>query len=64
MRLTKEAIEEFQKLYEEEFGEQLSFEEAEIRGRELVELYKMLAEPLPSERDEPTPPDDPPPSAG
>jgi hypothetical protein len=59
MRLTKEAIEEFQALYEQECGEPISFEEAEVRANEIINLYLMLAEPLPSEREEPTPQDYP-----
>jgi hypothetical protein len=59
MRLTKEAIEEFQVLCEQECGEAISFEEAEVRANEIINLYLMLAEPLPSEKEEPMPQDDP-----
>jgi hypothetical protein len=52
MRLTKEAIEEFQKLYEQECGEVISFEEAEVRAHEIMNLYLVLAEPLPNVREE------------
>jgi hypothetical protein len=59
MRLTKEAIEQFQTLYEKEFGEAISYEEAEVRANEIIHLYLMLAEPLPGEREEARPQDDP-----
>jgi hypothetical protein len=59
MRLTKEAIEQFQALCEEECGEALSFEAAEVRANEIINLYLMLAERLPSEKEEPMPQDDP-----
>jgi hypothetical protein len=59
MRLTKEAIEQFQALCEEECGEALSFEEAEVRANEIINLYLMLAERLPSEKNEPMPQYDP-----
>jgi hypothetical protein len=59
MRLTREAIEEFQALCEQECGEPMSFEEAEVRASEIIHLYLMLAAPCPSEREEPTPQDDP-----
>jgi hypothetical protein len=59
MRLTREAIEQFQALCEQECGEAISFEEAEVRANEIINLYLMLAEPLPGEREDPTPQDDP-----
>lgn len=40
---------EFIKLYEDEFGEKLPIDEAREITSRLVELYTMLAEPLPSE---------------
>ena len=42
MQLTKEAIEEFRTLYEEELGETISKEDAAIRALELVTLYETL----------------------
>ncbi|OHA83401.1 MAG: hypothetical protein A2937_03705 [Candidatus Yonathbacteria bacterium RIFCSPLOWO2_01_FULL_47_33b] len=43
------------RLYEEEFNEPLSEDEAREITSRLVELYMMLAEPLPSERLNPIP---------
>jgi hypothetical protein len=59
MRLTREAIEQFQALCEEECGEAITFEKAEVRANEIINLYLMLAEPLPGEKEEPMPQDDP-----
>lgn len=40
--LTKSAILEFQRLYEVEFGEALTYDQAAMRAREMVELYERL----------------------
>lgn len=40
--LPKEAIDEYQKLYLKEFGEEISAEEATIQANNLVNLFKML----------------------
>ncbi len=51
MQISDEDLEEFTRLYAAEFGEKLSKAEAsEIAGR-FVDLYTLLAEPLPSEQE-------------
>ena len=50
MLLKDEDIKEFQKLYEEEFGELISDQEASSLASRLITLYEALARPLPSER--------------
>ena len=51
MQISDEDLEEFMRLYTAEFGERLSKEEAsEVAGR-FVDLYTLLAEPLPSEQE-------------
>lgn len=50
MAITKERLQEFMRLYEEECKEQISEDEAREMTFRLVELYQLLAEPLPSER--------------
>ncbi len=50
MRLDSAAIEEFKKIYQEEFLEVLSQAEAEEMASRVVRLYELLARPLPSER--------------
>jgi len=42
-------LEEFQALYEEEFGEPISEQEASIMASRLITLYEALTYPLPSE---------------
>ncbi len=54
MILSDEDIQEFCDLYEGEYGERLSKEEASEIAWRLVDLYVSLAEALPSEH--PTPP--------
>jgi hypothetical protein len=41
-KLSEAAIREFQRLYEAEFGEPLTYDEAAMRAREMVELYERL----------------------
>ena len=40
--LSKEAIEEFRAIYKAEYGEEISFEEAERKGMNLLLLYKAV----------------------
>ena len=54
MMIAKGRLEEFRRLYKEALGEEVSEDEAREITSRLVELYMMLAEPLPSERSEAT----------
>lgn len=45
--LTREEIEEFQRIYEEEFGEEISYKEAHDRAIEVATLFEMILEPPP-----------------
>lgn len=49
MLLNNEEIQAFKKLYEEEFDEPISVQEASIIASRLITLYEALARPLPSE---------------
>ncbi|MFC1789490.1 hypothetical protein ACFLYY_00760 [Patescibacteria group bacterium] len=40
--LSKELIKDFQKLYKERFGEEISEGEAEIQANRLAELFKVV----------------------
>lgn len=51
MDSSKEDIIEFQKLYEKDTGENVSFEEAREMWERLVRLYLLLAKPLPPPED-------------
>lgn len=48
MRITDEAVDEFIKLYREEFGHEISRSEASKIAFELVTLYETLAKRLPN----------------
>ena len=49
MKLTKEAIEEFKSIYQEEFGEILPDDEAYEKASNLLRLFKVIYRPLPRE---------------
>ncbi len=50
MQISEERLQEFGRLWKDEFGEELSVEQARHEAALLLELYSALAEPLPSER--------------
>lgn len=50
MRISDESAREFMQLYEAEFGEQISLDEAYEMGDRLVSLYEILSRPLPHEK--------------
>ena len=45
MYLSKKAIQEFAEIYKEDFGEEISLEEAEIMGERLLEFVSMIFYP-------------------
>lgn len=47
MRLSKEAIEELKDIYYQEYGEQISNEEAQEIGESLLSLFKIIYRPIP-----------------
>jgi hypothetical protein len=49
VQLTKKQIEEFQDLWEKEFGERLTQGEAEAEAKRLLEFFLILTRPLPPE---------------
>jgi len=42
MKLSESSIREFMVIYREEFGEELSYEQAEQMGSELLSLYNLI----------------------
>jgi len=46
MRLNKEAIKEFKKIYYKEFGEKISGPEAQEMGANLLSLFKIIYRPI------------------
>ncbi len=45
-QLSRQAIEEFKAIYEEEFGEPLSDDEAQEMGLRVLRLFALLTEPV------------------
>ena len=44
MQLSKESLAEFVRIWKDEFGEELSLDEARIRAERLLEFYLLLAQ--------------------
>lgn len=49
MKIDETELYEFMKLYEDEFGEDISLNDAKEMAERIAELYEVLARPLPSE---------------
>jgi len=49
MKLSKEAIDNFKKVYFEEFGVNLTDEDANERGLALLNFVSLIARPIPKE---------------
>lgn len=47
MLLTNEQVAEFQRLYKNRFGENISYEDAYDQGARLVQLMKVVYKPIP-----------------
>lgn len=54
MLLTNEDCEEFRKVYKEDTGEDITIEQAREIASRLLELYRLLARPLPGETRQPS----------
>jgi len=52
---SKEAIEEFKKIYKKEFGEELSDQDATERATKLLNLMEVIYKPIPQKEHEKTP---------
>jgi hypothetical protein len=52
MGLSKEAIEEFKKIYSDEFGEEISDEKAKELGESLLSIFKIIYRHIPRNGDE------------
>jgi len=55
MRLSKESIEELKNIYYQEYGEQISNEEAQVIGESLLSLFKIIYRPIPKNSKEKPP---------
>jgi hypothetical protein len=49
--LSDEAVKEFQEIYKKEFGEKIYYEDANKRGTELIELFRVIYRPIPPTAD-------------
>ena len=50
MQISDERLKEFQEAYKKDFGEDISIEEAREIASRLIDLYQLLAQPLPNEK--------------
>jgi hypothetical protein len=55
MELDERDIREFTEIWKQEFNEDLSPDEARHNASQLLELFSLLAKPLPSEQRQPPP---------
>lgn len=49
MGLSQKAINDYQKIYKETFGEGISYEEAEKQGVNLLRLFRIIYRPIPKD---------------
>lgn len=47
--LPKKAIEEYRKIYKEQYGKEISYAEAEEQGTKFLSLFKAIYRPIPKE---------------
>lgn len=47
--LSKQAVMDYQKIYKQTFGEEISYEEAERQGIRLLRLFKVIYKPIPKD---------------
>jgi len=52
MGLSRKAIEEFKEIYSQEFGQEISVEEARELAESLLSLFKVVCRPTPEEKEE------------
>jgi len=50
MILPKEAVLEYQQIYKDQFGTEISYDEALKQGTELINLLKIVYRPIPESR--------------
>lgn len=46
--VSEQRLKEFQRIYEDEFGEEISEGEAQVMIQRLLAIYKLILRPLPS----------------
>ncbi len=50
MQISKKALDEFNRIYEKEFDEDLTDDEANERASRVIQLFKIIAQQLPEEK--------------
>lgn len=55
MRFSNDALDEFRRIYQDEFGEEITRDQAQEMGTRVVTLLRLLLRPLPSDSER-TPP--------
>lgn len=51
MRFSNDVLDEFRAIYRDEFGEEITRDEAQEMGTRVVELLRLLLRPLPGDTD-------------
>ncbi len=51
MSLSKDAIEEFKRIYKKEFREEISDDKAQELGHGLISLFKIIYRPIPESKE-------------
>ena len=51
MRFSNDALDEFRAIYRDEFGEEITRDDAHEMGMRVVELLRILLRPLPTDAD-------------
>lgn len=49
MQISKEDLDDFKRIYKDEFGEELTEDAASEMASDLLDLYELLMQPLPGE---------------
>jgi len=52
MTLSMKAVAEFKRIYQMQFGIELTDQEANTKGRELLELFQIFSNPIPKEHEQ------------
>jgi hypothetical protein len=52
MKFTKEQLDEFKQIYKKEFGKEISDEEALEMATDLINLFKVIYRPIPTNNQE------------
>jgi hypothetical protein len=54
MRISDDRIEDFRRIYKEAYGEEIAVADARAMAHRLLALYRLLMQPLPGEKTQPS----------